>query len=139
MRSIYLQCFMLIPLIVLELCPRQSSKCKNEQRAIIKKLGKAGLLFLCTAHLLDEIYLPTKFHVWVFIGPESCGKFFFIFKLFINSSFSLNSPDNVIIVSKNKIKVPHVKNLKKVISTLKSVKLYFDNFHCEIIKYNFHR
>jgi hypothetical protein len=29
-------------------------------------------------------------------------------------------------------------NRKKVVSSLKSVKLYFDNFHCEIIKYNFH-
>jgi hypothetical protein len=30
------------------------------------------------------------------------------------------------------------KILKKVVSALKSVKLYIDNFHCEIIKYNFH-
>jgi hypothetical protein len=27
---------------------------------------------------------------------------------------------------------------KKVAFSLKSVKLYFDNFHFEIIKYNFH-
>jgi hypothetical protein len=51
----------LISLIVLELCPGQRSKSKNRQRAIIK--GKAELQFLCIAHLLDEIYLPTKFHV----------------------------------------------------------------------------
>jgi hypothetical protein len=63
MRSIYLQSFMLIPLILLELCPGQSSKCKNKQRGIIQKIGKAELRFLCTAHLLNEIYLPTKFHV----------------------------------------------------------------------------
>jgi hypothetical protein len=63
MRSIYLQSFMLICLIVLELCPGQSSKCKNKQKAIILKLGKVELLFFCTAHLLNEIYLPTKFYV----------------------------------------------------------------------------
>jgi hypothetical protein len=63
MISIYLQCFMLIPLIVLELCPGQSSKCKNKQRGIIPKLGKAELWFLCTAHLPNEIYQPTQFHV----------------------------------------------------------------------------
>jgi hypothetical protein len=54
---------MLITLIVLELCPGQSSKCKNKQRAIIHKLGKTELWFLSTAHLLNEIYLPTRFHV----------------------------------------------------------------------------
>jgi hypothetical protein len=54
---------MLIPVIVLELCPGQSSKCENKQRGIIKELGKAELRFLCTAHLLNEIYLPIKFHV----------------------------------------------------------------------------
>jgi hypothetical protein len=63
MRSIYLQSFMLIPLIVLELCSGQSSKSENKQRGIIKKLGKAELRFLCTAHLHNEIYLPTKIHV----------------------------------------------------------------------------
>jgi hypothetical protein len=36
---------------------------KKEQRKITPKLGKAELWFLCTAHLLNEIYLPTKFHV----------------------------------------------------------------------------
>jgi hypothetical protein len=48
---------MLISLIVLELCPEESSKYKNEQRGITSKLGKVELWFLCTAHLLDEIYL----------------------------------------------------------------------------------
>jgi hypothetical protein len=63
MRSIYPQRFILIALSVLELCPGQSSKCTNKHRAIIQKLGKAELRFLCTTHLLNEIYLPTKFHV----------------------------------------------------------------------------
>jgi hypothetical protein len=54
---------MLISLIVLELCPGQSPKCKNEQRAIIQKLDKAELRLLCTAHQLNEIYLPIKFHI----------------------------------------------------------------------------
>jgi hypothetical protein len=63
MRSIYLQSFMLISLIVLELCPVQSSKCKNEQRAITPKFGKTALWFFCTALLLNEICLPTKVNV----------------------------------------------------------------------------
>jgi hypothetical protein len=41
----------------------RSSKCKNEQRAITSKLGKAELRFLSTALLPNEVYLPTKFHV----------------------------------------------------------------------------
>jgi hypothetical protein len=66
MRSIYLQSFMLISFVVLDLFTRQISKCKNKQRAIISKLGKAELSilwFLSTAHLLNEIYLHTKFHM----------------------------------------------------------------------------
>jgi hypothetical protein len=55
---------MLIYLIVLELCPGQSSKGENEQRAITPKLGKKSeLWFFYNSHLLNEIYLPTKFHV----------------------------------------------------------------------------
>jgi hypothetical protein len=54
---------MLIPILVLEFCPGQRSKCENKQRGIIQKLGKAGLPFLCTAQLLNEIYLPTEVHV----------------------------------------------------------------------------
>jgi hypothetical protein len=53
----------LLPLIVLDLCSGQSSKCQNKQRGIIQKLGKAELRFLCTAHQLNEIYISTKFHV----------------------------------------------------------------------------
>jgi hypothetical protein len=63
MRYVYLQSFILISLIVSELCPGQSSKCKNEQRAPTSKLGKADLWFLYNALLLNEIYLHTKFHV----------------------------------------------------------------------------
>jgi hypothetical protein len=63
MRSIYLQSFLLISLIDLEKCPGQSSKCKNEQRAITPKLGKTELWFFSAAFLLNEIYLPTQFHV----------------------------------------------------------------------------
>jgi hypothetical protein len=50
---------MLIPLIVLELFTGQSSKCKNKQRAIIQKLGKAELWSFSNAHLLNEIYLQS--------------------------------------------------------------------------------
>jgi len=59
MRPIYLLSFSLIPVVVSELCPGQRSKCKNEQRAITPKLGKAELWFLITALLLNKIYLPS--------------------------------------------------------------------------------
>jgi hypothetical protein len=62
-RYIYLQSFMLITLIFLELCPGQSSKYTNKQRAIIQTLGNAELRFLCSANLLNKIYLPTRFYV----------------------------------------------------------------------------
>jgi hypothetical protein len=45
MRSIYIQTFMLISLIVLEQCPGQNSKCKNEQREVTPKLGMPELWF----------------------------------------------------------------------------------------------
>jgi hypothetical protein len=63
MQSINLQIFMLIALMVSELCPGQSSKCKNEQRTITTKFGMAEFKFLCTAHLPIEVSLPTKFDV----------------------------------------------------------------------------
>ena len=37
-------------------------KYENKQRAITQKLSKRELWFLCTAHRLDEIYAPMKFH-----------------------------------------------------------------------------
>jgi hypothetical protein len=58
--------------------------------------------------------------------------------LSISALLSLNSPDNYRIVNNNKSEVPHREYLKEVVSSLKSVQLYFDNFHCEIIKYIFH-
>jgi hypothetical protein len=54
---------MLISLIILELCPGQSSKFQNEQRKITPKLGKTELWFFNNALLRNEISLPTKFHV----------------------------------------------------------------------------
>ena len=41
---------------------RTKFKYENQQRAIIKKLSKQTLWFLCTALPLDEIYPPMKFH-----------------------------------------------------------------------------
>jgi len=35
----------------------------NEQRSITPKICSFELWFLCTALLLNEIYLPMKFHV----------------------------------------------------------------------------
>jgi hypothetical protein len=40
---------MLISLIVLELCPGQSSECKHVERAIISKIGMAEVWFFYTA------------------------------------------------------------------------------------------
>jgi hypothetical protein len=57
---------MLISLIVSELCRGEGSKYRNEQRAITPKLGISELWFLCIAHLPNEIYLLTKFHVDTF-------------------------------------------------------------------------
>jgi len=34
-------------------------KCKNKQMAIFQTLGKAEIRFLCTALLINEMYLPT--------------------------------------------------------------------------------
>ena len=59
-KYMYLQNLKLISLLVPELCPGQSSKCKNEQRAITPKLGNAELQFFCIALIFNEIYLPTK-------------------------------------------------------------------------------
>ena len=41
---------------------RTKFKYENKQRALTKKLSKQELRFMCTAHPLDEIYPPTKFH-----------------------------------------------------------------------------
>jgi len=54
MRFIYLHSFLLIPLVVSDLCLKQSAKCKKEQRAITPKIGKAELQFFCTALLLNK-------------------------------------------------------------------------------------
>jgi hypothetical protein len=47
----------LISLTVSELCPGQSSKCKNEQRAITTKFGNTEFKFLCTALLISLVVL----------------------------------------------------------------------------------
>jgi len=63
MRYIYIQSFVLISLVILELCSRQCSKCKTLTKVNNSKLGKAELCFLFIVLLLNEIYLPTKFLV----------------------------------------------------------------------------
>jgi hypothetical protein len=63
MRSIYLQSYFLIPPAISELCPGQSSKSKNKQRAMNRKLGKAKIQFFFIACLSNKIYLPTQFLV----------------------------------------------------------------------------
>jgi hypothetical protein len=62
---------------ILRAMPGHSSKYKHEQRAITQKLGKAELWLLCTAHLLNKIYLPIKFHVDIFysLGVMTRTKF----------------------------------------------------------------
>ena len=42
---------------------RSKFKYENEQRAVIPKVWCLELWFLCTALLLNEIYMPMKFHV----------------------------------------------------------------------------
>ena len=42
--------------------PQRKFKNENKQRAIIQKLSKQELWFMCTAVPLDEIYPLTKFH-----------------------------------------------------------------------------
>jgi hypothetical protein len=54
LRSIYLQSFMLISSIILELCPGQDFS---------KRGDNSELWFFCTALSPNEIYLPTKFRV----------------------------------------------------------------------------
>ena len=46
---------------ILEICTRQF-KYENQLGAITQKLSKQDLWLMCTALVLDEIYLPTKFH-----------------------------------------------------------------------------
>jgi len=65
MKSIYIQSFFLIPLVVSELGPIKDLNYKYKQRAITPKLGKAKLGVLRTALLLNEIHLPIKFYVHI--------------------------------------------------------------------------
>jgi hypothetical protein len=59
LRSSHLQSFMLISLIVLELCPRQNFSIRGENL----KMRLNRVMVLSTALLLTEIYLPTMFHL----------------------------------------------------------------------------
>jgi len=63
MRSICLWNFKWVAWILFELCSGQNSRMKNEQRAITPKVWNFELWFLRTARILNEIYLPMKFHV----------------------------------------------------------------------------
>jgi len=71
-RYIYLQSFLLIPCVVSQLCPGQCSKCKNEQKAIIKIFSKEELQFLCNALLLNEIYLLTQLLLIPYVVSGLC-------------------------------------------------------------------
>jgi hypothetical protein len=66
MRSIYLQRFLWIPPMVLQLCPGHVQSEKYEQRSITLKLEKAQICFFCTAILPNENYILTKFQVDIF-------------------------------------------------------------------------
>jgi hypothetical protein len=63
MRSFNLQSFLLIPLMVSELCPGQSSKCKKRTKGNkykISKFGNAEFLFLSTSiYPLRSIYIQS--------------------------------------------------------------------------------
>ena len=63
MRSIHPQNFIIIAILVLEICTGQKSSLKvNKGQSLKKKKSKQELWFMCTALPLDEIYPPTKFH-----------------------------------------------------------------------------
>jgi hypothetical protein len=49
-------------------------QCKTGKKAITSKLGNADLRFFCNVHLLNEIYLPTKFLVDTNCDPGQCSK-----------------------------------------------------------------
>jgi len=55
--------FQVSSLITFWVMVRTKFKNKNERRAITSKVWSIELWFLCTALLLNEIYLPMKFHV----------------------------------------------------------------------------
>jgi hypothetical protein len=51
----------------------QSSKCKNEQRAITLKLGITELRCFCSALLFNEISLPTNFILILLMVSDLCS------------------------------------------------------------------
>jgi len=61
LRFIYLLSFMLIYVVVTEICSTQNSTMKHLQRAITLKLGSGGLYFFS----LTEIYTSMTFHVQI--------------------------------------------------------------------------
>jgi len=52
---------------------RTKFKYENEQRAITPKIWHFKLWLLCTALLLNEIYLPMKFHIDALITFKLCS------------------------------------------------------------------
>jgi hypothetical protein len=70
--------FLLIPLMVSELCPGQSSKCKNEQRAKTTKFGKRSSIS-CALHIypLRSIYLQSFMLIFLVVLELFPGQDFF--------------------------------------------------------------
>jgi hypothetical protein len=55
MRSIYIQSFMFIPLLVSDLCPVKCSKCKKEQRQELQNLSEILINYLQSLMLISLI------------------------------------------------------------------------------------
>jgi len=62
-RCYEVSCWYICTLHSFKIMLRAKFKNENEQRAITPKVWCLELWFLCTALLLNEIYLPMKFHV----------------------------------------------------------------------------
>jgi hypothetical protein len=99
-----LQSFMLISLTVSEICPRQSSKCTNEQRAITPKLSKAELcVFALHFYLMRSIYLQSFMLISLIVSElcprqsSKCNKGNFVAIYTCHRSFWIqkNSLDNI--------------------------------------------
>jgi hypothetical protein len=60
---------------VSELCPGQSSKYKNEQRAITLKLVKADAWLIWTAHLANKIYLQSVLFISLVLSYLCPGQY----------------------------------------------------------------
>jgi hypothetical protein len=72
----------------------------------------------------NETKIKRRFLIWRLVIWMNRSKFSSFYYLWYLSYLSISA----MLFSKHKIEVPHGENLKKVVSSLKSVKLCFDKF-----------